>query len=80
VVNGNSVKQLKILTVSDMQVQVQNDGTVTFYPGDSFTFTCDIDSSHFPFDTQVCKMDMLSWGHSVSTMRFTPGTIFTDMG
>jgi hypothetical protein len=79
VVNGNSVKQLKILTVSDMQVQVRNDGTVTFYPGDSFTFTCDIDSSHFPFDSQVCKMDMLSWGHSESTMRFTPGTIFTDL-
>lgn len=79
VANGNSVKQLKILTVSDMQVEVQDDGTVTFYPGDSFTFTCDIDSSHFPFDTQVCKMDMLSWGHSINTMRFIPGTIFTDL-
>ncbi|XP_052095937.1 neuronal acetylcholine receptor subunit alpha-5-like [Mytilus californianus] len=78
-VNGNAVKNIKIMTVDNMMLAVAEDGRVYFYPGDSFTFTCDIDSSNFPFDTQICTMDILTWGYSNKTLVFNDGLVSTDL-
>ncbi|XP_076090286.1 neuronal acetylcholine receptor subunit alpha-7-like [Mytilus galloprovincialis] len=78
-VNGNAAKNIKIMTVENMMLAVQEDGRVLFFPGDSFTFTCDIDSSKFPFDTQICTMDILTWGYSNETLVFNDGLVATDL-
>lgn len=78
-VNGNSIKKFKILSVNKLKVTVEPDGSVYYYPGDSFTFSCDIDSSNFPFDTQVCAMDMFSMSYQSTALEFVPGSVYTNL-
>ena len=47
-------------------VIVDSDGTNKWYCPGSFTCTCKIDVTYFPFDRQTCKLKFGSWTFEVS--------------
>lgn len=81
IVNGNAAKNLRGIPSEGFVARVENSGLLSFYPGDTFTFTCDIDSSFFPFDTQKCNMDVVAWGYSQRQIFFhmNTGTVDLDL-
>jgi hypothetical protein len=44
-------------------------------------FTCSIDSTYFPFDTQVCTCSLLVWGFDIDEVELhkSQTTIDTDV-
>lgn len=43
---------------------VQSNGLVMHVPEVEVSFSCRFDLTWFPFDTQYCKIELLSWIHS----------------
>lgn len=79
IVNGNAAKNLKDIPSDGFLARVDSTGWVSYYPGDTFAFTCDIDSSFFPFDTQTCTMDVVAWGYDQAQIRFDMNTNSVNM-
>ncbi|XP_067652167.1 neuronal acetylcholine receptor subunit alpha-3-like [Haliotis asinina] len=42
-------------------VIIKSNGTVIWEPGYVSSTTCNIDITYFPFDTQVCSIDIITW-------------------
>jgi nicotinic acetylcholine receptor len=55
---GNSATTFKMIGMKDSYIKVVNTGLVLWQPGESIIFTCSIDSTYFPFDTQICKFSL----------------------
>lgn len=51
-------------------VTIESDGTVHYSPGEVFDAKCSTDISKFPFDTQTCILDMITWGYTSQFMAF----------
>lgn len=43
------------------KVQVYNDGKCRWFAPYFSSTSCNIDSTHFPFDEQVCQVEIASW-------------------
>ncbi|XP_060600266.1 neuronal acetylcholine receptor subunit alpha-7-like [Ruditapes philippinarum] len=59
----NSVKQFKELGVTTLNVKVDMDGWVEWYPFEVFETSCSVDITYFPFDTQECKIMFVPWSY-----------------
>ena len=55
-------------------IYVYNDGAVYWYPYTVFETSCDLDVTHFPFDTQTCSVIIKSWSYSRWEVNFTIGS------
>ena len=53
-------------------VEVNSDGTVKWFYTAVFTSHCPVNVKWFPFDTQVCVMDFLSWAYSGHEVELFP--------
>ncbi|KAK3088003.1 hypothetical protein FSP39_013312, partial [Pinctada imbricata] len=58
----NAVSDVSILTDSDLAFRVKNTGKVTWELPQIFSTHCDIDITYYPFDTQTCAVEVVSWG------------------
>lgn len=77
---GNSYGGVKYIFKDDMVKRVNSEGFVTWSPGDTFEVVCNADVSRYPFDTQICVVQVLPWGYTKNEIRFTPmfNYIITD--
>ncbi|VDI05905.1 Hypothetical predicted protein [Mytilus galloprovincialis] len=69
-INSNSAKEFSIFNPDDLSLYVLDDGRVKWLPAQNLKFTCDIDITYFPFDTQVCSMEIIAWGVSSFDISF----------
>jgi hypothetical protein len=71
---GNSATAFKMIGMKDSYIKVVNTGLVLWQPGESIIFTCSIDSTYFPFDTQICKFSLLVWGFDIDEVELKTRT------
>ena len=59
----NPVKKVRKIGFEDIMVRYRDDGMAFWYTGDYLETSCDIDVTHFPFDRQVCTIEMIPWNY-----------------
>ncbi|CAG2219774.1 unnamed protein product [Mytilus edulis] len=69
---GNSYDGVKFIHKDDTVMRVQSNGLVTWTPGDNYEVVCNADVSRYPFDTQICKLQMLPWGYTSEEIDVIP--------
>ncbi|XP_052095207.1 neuronal acetylcholine receptor subunit alpha-3-like [Mytilus californianus] len=69
-INSNSAREFSIFNPEDLSLYVLYDGQVKWLPAQNLKFTCDIDITYFPFDTQECTMQIIAWGYSTFDITF----------
>ena len=45
------------------RVSVSHDGLVNWVPGGKFVTSCQLDITFYPFDDQVCHIDLVDWAY-----------------
>ena len=65
----NGVNKINQLGNDFINVYVESDGLVTWYPSEVFETQCQIDITYFPFDTQRCDIMFTLWVYSVSDIE-----------
>ncbi|XP_071096010.1 acetylcholine receptor subunit beta-like [Haliotis cracherodii] len=55
-----------------LTVQVENTGLVLWQPSGLFTLSCKTDVTYFPFDKQICKMVVSTYGSPGKDISFIP--------
>ena len=80
IVVNNAVDTVsKTMGFSELAVNILDDGTVNWEPGDVFQTLCTVDVSSFPFDTQVCKYEFSTWMYSRKDINLTVEDSVVDM-
>ncbi|XP_063420058.1 acetylcholine receptor subunit delta-like [Mytilus trossulus] len=69
---GNSYDGVKFIHKDDTVMRVQSNGFVTWTPGDNYEVVCNADVSRYPFDAQICKLQMLPWGYTSEEIDVIP--------
>ncbi|XP_060074962.1 neuronal acetylcholine receptor subunit non-alpha-2-like [Ylistrum balloti] len=62
----NTFGKITMLTHSAGTALVYFDGTVMWFPGDSYVVTCEVDITYYPFDSQDCYFRFKIWDGPVS--------------
>ena len=50
-------------------VTIRSNGTCRWQPGGNFAFTCALDMNLYPFDEQVCTMEIETWYYTSDKVR-----------
>ena len=58
------------VTVPNKIMRIQPDGSVLYDMKLTVTLACHMDLERFPFDTQLCPMDLESYGYTLSDVTF----------
>ncbi|XP_052091291.1 acetylcholine receptor subunit beta-like [Mytilus californianus] len=69
---GNSYDGVKFVHKDDTVMRVHSNGVVTWTPGDNYDVVCNADVSRYPFDTQICKLQILPWGYTSEEILVVP--------
>lgn len=75
---GNAKSDRNLLHESIAPVAVFPDGTVSWSPEVTLATSCTISVSYFPFDSQVCGINMVPW-HSEPNEQLLTNTLGTIM-
>ncbi|XP_062621707.1 neuronal acetylcholine receptor subunit alpha-6-like [Saccostrea cucullata] len=59
----NPVRKVRKIGFEDIMIRYKDDGAAEWYTGDYLETSCDIDVTHFPFDRQVCTIEMIPWNY-----------------
>ena len=49
-----------------MQFRASADGIMTWEPPGVLTTYCDVDVTYYPFDTQLCRVEVTSWSYTLT--------------
>ena len=58
------------ITISDRQLQIKSKGRVFVSMRVSLTLACQMDFKYYPFDWQICPLEMGSFGYSKRDVLF----------
>ena len=47
------------------RVEVFHTGEVVWFPGGKLVTTCDLDVTFFPFDDQICSLELVNWAYNI---------------
>ncbi|RUS84305.1 hypothetical protein EGW08_007949 [Elysia chlorotica] len=70
VVVDNSVNDLSAIDEDNIPLRVDSAGVVTWNPPGLLSVSCKMDITKFPFDTQVCSMQVTSFGYTIDVYFF----------
>ncbi|KAL4230703.1 Glycine receptor subunit alpha-3 [Mactra antiquata] len=59
--------------IANKFIHIYPDGTVQYSARVTGTFTCRMQLKKYPFDTQLCKFDVESYGHNTENLKFKWG-------
>lgn len=71
----NSLSGFTELGGSFMNVRISSNGDISWKPYVIFDTKCPINIKFFPFDKQVCPINIVSWNSDVSTVTLIKGTV-----
>lgn len=71
-VSFDSVSDLSIISDSQLLYRVTHTGEVEWEQPRMFTTHCRIDITYYPFDTQLCRIKLTSWGYSTDEIELHP--------
>ncbi|XP_071156105.1 neuronal acetylcholine receptor subunit beta-2-like [Mytilus edulis] len=69
---GNPYDGVKLIYKDENVIRVQSNGVVTWTTGDNYEVFCNADVSRYPFDTQICKLEILPWGYTNDEIVVVP--------
>ncbi|XP_063420056.1 acetylcholine receptor subunit alpha-like [Mytilus trossulus] len=69
---GNPYDGVKLIYRDENVIRVQSNGVVTWTTGDNYEVFCNADVSRYPFDTQVCNLEILPWGYTNEEIVVVP--------
>ncbi|KAL8588912.1 hypothetical protein ACOMHN_012950 [Nucella lapillus] len=67
----NSVKDLSAIDEDTIPLRVRQDGQVTWNPPGILSLACEMTVSYFPFDTQVCSIQVTSFGYTIQELNIS---------
>ncbi|XP_060067115.1 acetylcholine receptor subunit alpha-1-B-like [Ylistrum balloti] len=62
--NIKASDKFKAISNSDLQVEIDYHGAITWSPGSFLDIKCSPDVSYFPFDIQTCAIQLAAWGYT----------------
>ncbi|XP_062602771.1 neuronal acetylcholine receptor subunit alpha-7-like [Saccostrea cucullata] len=68
----NSVSDLSIISDSNLLYRVTHTGEVEWEQPRMFTTHCNVDITFYPFDTQLCEIELTSWGYTTDEIELLP--------
>ncbi|RUS82350.1 hypothetical protein EGW08_009903 [Elysia chlorotica] len=68
VVVDNSVNDLSAINADNIPLRVNESGLVTWNPPGLISVSCEMDKTHFPFDTQICAIEATSFGYTIQEL------------
>ena len=66
-----SVSDVAILDDDELAFRVKNTGVVSWELPQIFSVFCDVDITYYPFDTQSCTIEVVSWGLTTDELELT---------
>lgn len=66
------IDDVSILNDQYLQFRVENTGKVEWELPKIFITHCDVDVQYFPFDVQVCSVELTSWAYSINELIIAP--------
>ncbi|KAL3866753.1 hypothetical protein ACJMK2_044029 [Sinanodonta woodiana] len=72
IVLSNGYERFNVLGENFVKITVTQNGTATWNPGDVFDSTCSIDTTYYPFDTQLCELQFLIWSYGIDELEIKP--------
>ena len=54
----NTMGRRNVFKTEESEVMIKSDGGVTWVPGNVMTFSCNLDMTKYPFDLQICSLNM----------------------
>lgn len=73
IVVDNSVKEYKKFGSDGFLVEIENNGTIYWEPGDIFQTQCSLDITKYPFDTQICHIRFATWTYDKFQVNLSVG-------
>lgn len=70
---ANSFEEMRPLGQNIIITKALSNGTMHWYPADSFITACTVDISKYPYDTQTCVIEFFPWGRSSEEIRMMVG-------
>ena len=61
------------------RVQIYANGEIVWLPGFKFRTTCKVDLTHFPFDEQMCYINVTSWLYTTEYVEFNTNSGYVDL-
>ena len=74
----NPTEKIKPLGTSWNKIRYHSTGVANWYPGDVIEATCVINVYNFPFDTQVCDLQMQSYGYGPTEIQLVSVRNYVD--
>nr|KAI8757642.1 neuronal acetylcholine receptor subunit alpha-7-like [Biomphalaria glabrata] len=68
----NSVNDVSYLGNENVLASISSVGLVRWEPAVNLAVTCKVDITRFPFDENICTINLTSWMHDNSTIHLTP--------
>ncbi|XP_071117102.1 acetylcholine receptor subunit beta-like 1 [Haliotis cracherodii] len=72
IVVRNAVNSLGVVGMSDDFLRVFSSGYIEWSPANVYQTICEVDVRTFPFDSQVCYMNISSWVYYADQVRLVP--------
>lgn len=66
----NSIKSHTLIEEQKINLILHSDGSVQWFPGGNFATNCPLDIRQFPFDEQVCPVQMQTWVYAAKDVMF----------
>ena len=70
IVVTNSIQEYNLIGFDELNVALSSDGEICWIPGITAQTICAIDTKFFPFDEQVCHIELVSWMSTNSYVIF----------
>ncbi|XP_053386471.1 acetylcholine receptor subunit beta-like 2 isoform X2 [Mercenaria mercenaria] len=61
----NALQDIDIISSDELHLRVRYDGTVDWEPPMLFVTHCEVDITYYPYDTQRCAVELLSWSYTI---------------
>ena len=70
----NTVDELRHLAANNNVLSVRSSGLTMWSPGSAFNTHCEVDTSNYPFDKQLCQVEIIIWGHELRYVDLYPAS------
>ncbi|BFZ04194.1 hypothetical protein BsWGS_07233 [Bradybaena similaris] len=80
VILSNTLEDRDIFADDNAPILLTYDGVVRWYPGSTFKSACALNMIKYPFDTQICFIELIAMSYTLNELQFVPGAqpVYTE--